>query len=137
MFSFYAKGHTLAAQYEKHIKGKKVALSFVTVGELLLWSKTRGWGAEKIVKLQGSIERAGVIPYDMALCETYADLKAKLPKGRTVPDNDLWIAATAIRHSIPLVSHNRKHYDDIPDLVLLSETPKPVEPQMRIEEAGA
>ena len=44
VFSFLMKGHTLAAQYEKHIKGKKPALSFVTVGELLTWSKHKGWG---------------------------------------------------------------------------------------------
>jgi hypothetical protein len=53
-----------------------------------------------------------------------------------VADNDLWIAATAVRHSIPLISHNRKHYDDIPDLVFISETPKVLKAQMEIEETG-
>ena len=39
-------------------------------------------------------------------------------------DNDLWIAATAIRHSIPLLSNNRRHFADIPGLVLISEAPR-------------
>ena len=71
----------------------------------------------------------------MALCQTYAELNAKLLQaGRKIGDNDLWIAATAIRHSIPLISHNRKHYDDIPDLVFISETPRILKTQMEIED---
>jgi tRNA(fMet)-specific endonuclease VapC len=71
----------------------------------------------------------------MALCQAYGELNAKLLKaGRQTRDNDLWIAATAIRHSIPLISHNRKHYDDIPGLVLISETPKIIKGQMEIKD---
>ncbi|MBZ5706076.1 MAG: type II toxin-antitoxin system VapC family toxin [Acidobacteriia bacterium] len=135
VFSFLMKGHTLASQYEKHIKGKKLALSFVTVGELLTWSKHKGWGPPKTAELERRIALTGVIPYDMALCQTYAELNAKLLQaGRKIGDNDLWIAATAIRHSIPLISHNRKHYDDIPDLVFISETPRILKTQMEIED---
>lgn len=71
----------------------------------------------------------------MTLCQMYAELKAKLLKaGRQIGDNDLWIAATAIRHSIPLISHNRKHYDEIPGLVLISETPRTLKGQMEIKD---
>ena len=104
VFSFYIKGDTQASQYDKHTKGKKWALSFATVGELLTWSKYKGWGPAKIAELERRIGLTGVIPYDMALCQTYAELNAHLLKaGKPVGDNDLWIAATAIRHSIPLI----------------------------------
>src|SRR5260370_33786259 len=84
-------------------------------GELLTWSKHKGWGPAKIAEMERRIGLTGVIPYDMALCQTYAELNAQVLKaGKPIGDNDLWIAATAIRHSIPLVSHNRKHYDEIP-----------------------
>jgi tRNA(fMet)-specific endonuclease VapC len=133
VFSFYIKGDTRASQYDKHTKGKKWALSFATVGELLTWSKYKGWGPVKIAELERRIALTGVIPYDETLCQTYAELNAQFLKGgRPTRDNDLWIAATAIRHSIPLVSHNRKHHDDIPGLVLLSETPKVLKGQMKI-----
>ena len=137
MFSFYLKGDTRAAQYDRHTKGKKLALSFVTVAELLTWAKHKGWGATKTTDLERRIALTGVIPYDITLCQTYAELNARLLKtGRPMPDNDLWIAATAIRHSIPLISHNRKHYDEIPGLVLISETPKVLKPQMHFDEGG-
>ncbi len=138
VFSFLAKGHTLAAKYEKHVKGKKMALSFITVGELLTWPKYKGWGETKTKQLESRIARAGVIPYDEELCRVYGDVRAQtLKMGRPVPDNDLWIAATAIRHSIPLISHNRKHYDEIPGLVLISETPKPIKAQMDLNESAS
>jgi tRNA(fMet)-specific endonuclease VapC len=85
--------------------------------------------------MERRIALTGVIPYDMTRCQTYADLNAQLLKaGRPASDNDLWIAATAIRHSIPLISHNRKHYDEIPGLVLISETPKVLKGQMEIKD---
>jgi tRNA(fMet)-specific endonuclease VapC len=135
VFSFYIKGDTRAAQYDKHTKGKRWALSFATVGELLTWSKLKGWGPAKIAEMERRIALTGVIPYDLALCQTYADLNAQLSKaGNPMRGNDLWVAATAIRHSIPLISHNRKHYDEIPGLVLISETPKIPKGQMEIKD---
>jgi predicted nucleic acid-binding protein len=139
VFSFLGKtGNKTAALYQKHVATKTIALSFVTVGELLLWPRVRNWGPQKIADLQRRISLAQVIPYDMRLCETYADLKEKITKaGSPVPDNDLWIAATAVRHSLPLVTHNRRNFDDIPDLVLVCEAPKILKGQMGIQEAGA
>ena len=62
------------------------------------------------------------MPYDYELCVTYGNLRSTLAKdGRTVAPNDLWIAACAVRHSIPLVSNNRRHFENIPGLVLISE----------------
>jgi predicted nucleic acid-binding protein len=62
-----------------------------------------------------------IVPYDYAVCEAYGQIKASLSKGRTIADNDLWIAACAIRHSVPLVTHNRKHFDEIRGLIVISE----------------
>jgi len=121
------------------VVGKTPALSFVTVGELLVWPKARNWGPNKTAELHKRISLTGVIPYDMALCETYADLKTKVEaRGSPVPTNDLWIAATAVRHSLPLATHNRRNFDDIPELWLICEAPAiPKKGQMGIEESGA
>lgn len=137
VFSYYLKGDTRARDYDKHTKGKRWALSFVTVGELLTGAKKANWGETKRKELEKRIALAGVIPYDMELVRTYGEINgALLQTGRVIAANDLWIASTAIRHSIPLVSHNRKHYDDIPGLVLISETPRILKPQMEIGERG-
>jgi len=110
--------------YLARTKGKLLAISFITVGELLFGAIKKKWGAQKLADLNERIRRVAVVPYDQKLCETYGDLKAKLrDKGKTVADNDLWIASCAVRHAVPLVSHNRAHFEGIPGLVLISEAP--------------
>lgn len=140
VFSFLGKtGNPTGALYLKHVVGKTIALSFVTVGELLVLPKVRNWGPQKTADLQRRIKLARILPYDMLLCETYADLQAKVTRaGSPVPANDLWIASTAVRHSIPLITHNRRNFDDIPGLLFISEAPKIIRRgQISIEEAGA
>ena len=41
-------------------------------------------------------------------------------EGRLIGTNDLWIAACALRHDLPLVSANLKHFSRVPGLKLLS-----------------
>ena len=89
----------------------------MTVGELLLWPKVRNWGSQKIAELQRRINLAQIIPYDMRLCETYADLKDKITKaGSPVPDNDLWIAAMVLENNLTLITRDR-HFERIPQLL--------------------
>ncbi len=115
---------TRAAIYRPHVQGKLIAVSFVTVGELLFGAYKKKWGAAKVEDLNQRLRSVVIVPYDLALCETYGNLKAKLQEsGRVVADNDLWIASCAIRHSITLVSNNRAHFDGIPGLLLKSEAP--------------
>ena len=107
--------------YRPHVVDKLVAVSFVTVGELLYGAEKDNWTKSKLEKLKARLKSVVIVPYDYAVCETYARLKAGLPKGRTIADNDMWIAACAMRHSIPLVTHNRKHFDDFKGLIVISE----------------
>lgn len=38
--------------------------------------------------------------------------------GRHIGDNDVWIAATALAHGLPLVSHNARHFARVPGLTI-------------------
>ena len=97
-------------------------MSFITVGELFFGAFKKKWGADRLAALNARLRSVVIVPYDIEVCRTYADLKARLQSaGKVVACNDLWIAACAVRHSIPLVSNNRAHFKDIPDLILISE----------------
>jgi tRNA(fMet)-specific endonuclease VapC len=96
-------------------------VSFITVGELLFGAEKDNWATAKLEKLKARLRSVVVVPYDYAVCEAYGHLKAGLGRGRVISDNDLWIAACAVRHSVPLVTHNRKHFDDIKGLIVISE----------------
>jgi tRNA(fMet)-specific endonuclease VapC len=73
-----------------------------------------------------------VVPSDHDVCREYGQLKAGLQKaGIVVGDNDLWIAASALRHSIPLISNNRRHFENIPGLELISLAPENPAPKAK------
>ncbi len=117
----------LADLYRPHIEGRLVAISFVTVGELYYGAERRKWGPNRIEALETKVKQTVVVPYDLQLCKAYAKLKSgiRTPRGshRTIGDNDLWIAACAVRHAIPLVTHNRRHFEGIHNLKIVTEAP--------------
>ena len=125
VFSFLTKPDPIRAKiYLPHIRSKFIAVSFVTVGEMLFGAAKKKWGPVKTAELHRRLQSVVMLPYDYRLCVIYRDLKAKLQnKGKPIADNDLWIAASSIRHSIPLISHNRSHFEVIPELILISEAP--------------
>ena len=94
------------------------------MGEILFGAYKNKWGSAKLEQIKARLRSVTIVPYDWAICQTYGELKASLQEvGKSVADNDLWIAACAVRHSIPLVSNNRAHFENIPGLVLISEAP--------------
>ena len=114
--------------YEKHVVGKLRAISFVTVGELLSGAQLRGWGARNIAKLENAIKHVVIVPYDLDVCRAYArliGLKTTDGTVREIAANDRWIAACAIRHDVPLITNNRRHFEGLPGLKLITEAPVP------------
>jgi len=48
--------------------------------------------------------------------QAYAQVRIALKKlGRPIPANDVWIAALALQHRLPLMSRN-EHFDSVPGL---------------------
>ena len=118
-------GDPRSQPYLRHVQGRITALSLITVGELLFGALWRGWGEQRTTKLKSRLEAAFILPFDHETSATYAHLKDQLHKrGQVLADNDLWIAALAVRHSVPLVSNNRAHFERVPGLVLISEARK-------------
>jgi tRNA(fMet)-specific endonuclease VapC len=57
-----------------------------------------------------------VLNVDADTAATYGRLKSELSSaGKIIPDNDLWIAALAIQHNLPLVSRDQ-HFGNITGL---------------------
>jgi tRNA(fMet)-specific endonuclease VapC len=126
VFSFLLRqGDTRASLYQPHIQNHFVVLTYVTVGELYFRAERRHWGSERLRLLESRVRETTVVRYDLEVCRTYARLKHGLrtPYGshRVIGDNDLGIAACAVRYDIPLVTHNIRHFKGIPDLNIRSE----------------
>ncbi len=57
-----------------------------------------------------------VLPVDAGTAAAYAGLRGELRAlGRPIPENDLWIAALAIQHDLPVLSLDR-HFSLVPNL---------------------
>jgi len=99
--------------YRLHVLNKTIAISFITVGELYYGSIKKGFVERTLANLEERIKAAVIVPYDQELCREYGRIRHSLPAGINVTTNDLWIAASAKRHSLPLVTNNRRHFEHI------------------------
>lgn len=112
-----SRGHL----YTRHLTGQNPAVSFMTVAELYRWSVRRNWGASLLATLQNDLLKYATLPLDDETAWEWARITS-IP-GRPMDAGDAWIAAAAIRHGIPLVTHNRNHFQHVSGLVVISEAP--------------
>jgi len=62
-----------------------------------------------------------ILDFDQACAEVYGLLRADLEsKGLSLGEADLMIAAVALRHNLPLVSGNTRHFARVPGLTLIN-----------------
>ncbi|CAN5891276.1 hypothetical protein BH23ACT12_BH23ACT12_21330 [soil metagenome] len=97
-----------------HLEGRVAALSFMSVGELLFGGMNQGWGQSKMNRLNRHIERFVILPADRSTVQLWAELKVQSQSlGRPKGSGDLWIAACAKRHSLPLLTGDRGFLDSL------------------------
>ena len=122
--SFLFKGSDYAEPYMPLLSGHELALSFMTVAELLQWAILRHWGDLRLAQLEQYLSNYIIIPIDWALCREWAQTRvARQHAGRVISPQDAWIAATALRHDLPLATHNVKDFLEIPNLRLIIPSP--------------
>jgi predicted nucleic acid-binding protein len=85
------------------------AVSVVTIAELQVGVLAAADVQTRMARLRTfhSLGDAAVLPIDDAVAYNWAELRVYLAQaGRRVNVNDLWIAATAVAHSIPVVTQD-------------------------------
>jgi predicted nucleic acid-binding protein len=122
VISYTMRGGRLAQLYEPHLKGKLVAISFITVGEFYYGAEKARWGNDKRLRLETNLRNFLVIPYDHEIARAYGRIMADSERaGRRMSLGDAWIAACSVRHGIPLVTHNAEHFKGVDALELIFE----------------
>ena len=125
VFSFLFKGDTRSHHYSQFLKERAINLSFMSVAEIKRWSIQRKWAAKRLRELADALSRCVIIPYDRSMIDVWAAIAAHRDSiGRPIGCGDCWIAATAVRHGLPLVTHNASHFVDIPGLKVLTRSDK-------------
>ena len=97
-------------------RAEEIAVPVIVLGEYrygIRQSRFRcgyeGWIVEQLPRWR-------ILSVDLDTTGSYADVRSDLQRaGRPVPANDLWIAALARQHGLPLLSRDQR-FDFIPGL---------------------
>lgn len=114
----------LVERYAPITAGRPAFISFQTVAELQYGALRSGWGAARMSRLEAAIRRAEIVHTGPELVMVCAQLRADCERaghalGQREHNADRWIAATAIRLGVALVS-NDGIFRDAPGLQLES-----------------
>jgi tRNA(fMet)-specific endonuclease VapC len=108
-----------------HLDGHVLAISFQSVGELWYGAIRRRWGDRKRRRLEDAVQRLAVLTVDEAMVRIWAELRASSQaSGFTKQVADLWIAATAKRHGLPLITNDRDFLTALDVEVIRPEMPE-------------
>ncbi len=122
IISYQHNEHFLWNVYEPRLKGQVLLTAAQSVAEIRYGAFRRDWGMPRLERLEHFIGMYTVVYPNDAICTTWARTRASAEKiGRPIENNDTWIAATALTLGIPLVTHNKKHFDFLEDLIMISE----------------
>jgi tRNA(fMet)-specific endonuclease VapC len=90
----------------------RFCLTLPTAGEL-----AAGMAPEERESWEAFLRGFRVLPMDAEVCWRYGRLFRYLNEnGLLIGTNDLWIAATALAHGLPLVTRNVGHFRRVPEL---------------------
>lgn len=96
----------------------RLYISTVVVGELYAWAYLRPDPLGFIARIENELlPDLIVLDFDRHCAETFGKVRAALIKqGLDTSRLDLLIGCVALTHDLPLVTHNFKDFQNIPDL---------------------
>lgn len=99
-----------------------VGLSIVSLGEVhegLLGARNREQAERDLQSFLDEI--VGLVPLDPQICRIFAAERRRLRQaGQRIEDLDIFIGATAIRHNLTLLTNNRRHFERMRGLDIIS-----------------
>jgi tRNA(fMet)-specific endonuclease VapC len=92
-------------------------LSAVVLGELYVGALRSQKIEANLQEIDALASRSTVLVCDQKTAREYATIRDALrSKGRPIPENDIWIAATAVRYGLNLVARDG-HFSEVAGLV--------------------
>jgi tRNA(fMet)-specific endonuclease VapC len=100
------------------VKSSEVFLSCIVVGELQFGAENSTRREQNLAKLAQFLEGQVILPVDRLTSTYYGYIKRLLKqKGRMIPANDIWIAATAVQYDLTLMSQDA-HFNAVDGLAV-------------------
>ena len=100
------------------VNATEVFVPAVVLGELYYGAYKSSRVTENIAKIDGFAAKNAVLISDATTAKAYGQIKNGLrAKGRPIPENDIWIAATAMQYNLTLVTRD-SHFGEVDGLVI-------------------
>jgi len=100
-------------------KYSEIFIPSIAVGELYFGAYRSSNSPKHIKQINQFLENCIVISVDYETADYYGKIKTALKaKGRPIPENDIWIAAIAVQHNLPLFTADQ-HFKEIDVLTLV------------------
>lgn len=113
------RGAPLATETIRQLRPARLAVSIITVGELYEGAMTSSHPDDELAVFDCLLESFTTLPLDNACMHHFAHIRSTLRRqGQLIPDLDLLIASTSLRHDLILVTANQRHFARIPGLRL-------------------
>ena len=117
IYSHAMRGDDVVVSTLQHVA--HIGISAISVGELLSGFKAGNQEAINRRELNIFLDSPRVVLYsiDEVTAEFYSAILNQLKKqGTPIPTNDIWIAATALQHGLPVYTFDR-HFEHIAGLL--------------------
>ena len=119
--SYLLNRHSLAVVYEQLLAGCEPLISFMTVAEMYRGALKRNWGPRRMSELAEHLRQFAIVPYSFRVCLSYAHIANSAERrGTPIATADALIAASALSLGIPLATHNKRHFQGIGGLTVIS-----------------
>jgi tRNA(fMet)-specific endonuclease VapC len=107
---FFQGDQAVALVLNQH---KPVCIPVIVVAELLLGARRSQRVAENVEQIAEFTSENHVLGCDSTTASHYADIANQLrARGTLIPQNDMWIAAVARQHGLPVAARDG-HFDNV------------------------
>jgi tRNA(fMet)-specific endonuclease VapC len=106
--------------YRPYLQDVIPAISFMTVAELYEGAFRAGFNTKTYRKIIETLDRYYIIPFNEEIGKHFGQIRAAR-RNRPISVPDALIAATALAYNLPLITHNKKDFDSIAGLEIISK----------------
>jgi tRNA(fMet)-specific endonuclease VapC len=101
-------------------EAEEVFVGSITLGELFYGAFKSQRTEDELKKIGEFAQAVRVLDCDSVTAQVYGRIKTALrARGRPIPENDIWIAATAMQHELALAMRD-PHFEQVEGLILAS-----------------
>ena len=95
-------------------------ISTVTLGELYTWAFRSKSSPKHLEGLIALLSDMSILDVDHDVAREFGEIRGQLlDRGQPVSGMDLLIAATALVHGLTVVTHNTRHFKNVPRLAVV------------------